>query len=250
MQLEFLFKPNQVRSSDQDTLVLPSRVVPLWFCRNRRARRYILRVQPDGSARVTVPRGGSLGEARSFAERHAAWVEKQLTKRQARPRLPSEWRPDSIILLRGEPTTIQPLPDGRGILIGDQSICADNLAVDLRPIVERHLWRLAAKELAVRTWELARAHQVLIRQVSVRNQRSRWGSCSHQGTISLNWRLVQTPDWVQDYIIIHELMHRREMNHSSRFWRHVERACPLWKEAEKWLKEHESLLERHRRGGL
>ena len=77
---------------------------------------------------------------------------------------------------------------------------------------------------------------VLGQQISVRNQRSRWGSCSAGGTISLNWRLVQTPDFVRDYIIYHELMHLKEMNHSNRFWTRVEEVCPHWRDAERWLK--------------
>ena len=78
--------------------------------------------------------------------------------------------------------------------------------------------------------------------MSVRNQRSRWGSCSAAGTISLNWRLIQTPDFVRDYIIYHELMHLREMNHSDRFWDHVEEVCPGWREAERWIKRNGSLV--------
>jgi predicted metal-dependent hydrolase len=78
--------------------------------------------------------------------------------------------------------------------------------------------------------------------VTVRNQRTRWGSCSRRGTISLNWRLIQTPPFVSDYIILHELMHLREMNHSPRFWRQVETVCPGYRTAEEWLKPHASLL--------
>jgi predicted metal-dependent hydrolase len=80
------------------------------------------------------------------------------------------------------------------------------------------------------------------RRVTVRNQRSRWGSCSRHGTISLNWRLIQTPTHVQDYIILHELCHLREMNHSARFWREVERVCPNSAAAERWLNQHSALL--------
>jgi predicted metal-dependent hydrolase len=78
--------------------------------------------------------------------------------------------------------------------------------------------------------------------VTVRNQRSRWGSCSAGGTVSLNWRLVQAPESVRDYIIYHELMHLREMNHSHRFWARVEEVCPGWRDAERWLKRNGSLL--------
>jgi len=90
--------------------------------------------------------------------------------------------------------------------------------------------------------ELAVCQQLDVRRVSVRNQRTRWGSCSRRGTISLNWRLLQAPPSVRDYIILHELMHLREMNHSPRFWRQVESVCPDFLQAERWLKQNSRLL--------
>ncbi len=97
-------------------------------------------------------------------------------------------------------------------------------------------------ELVPRTLELAQQHQLRVTRVTVRNQRSRWGSCSARGTISLNWRLIQTPLFVRDYIILHELMHLREMNHSARYWRCVEEVCPDYRTAEAWLKANHGLL--------
>ena len=97
-------------------------------------------------------------------------------------------------------------------------------------------------ELPARTWELAAETGGEVKIVTVRNQRSRWGSCSAGGVISLNWRLIQTPYLVRDYIIYHELMHLREMNHSDRFWARVEQAFPAWREAEHWIKQNGSLL--------
>ena len=79
-------------------------------------------------------------------------------------------------------------------------------------------------------------------RVTVRNQRTRWGSCSRRGTISLNWRLIQAPGFVRDYIILHELAHTLEMNHSDRFWRQVETLCPDYRNAERWLKQHKEVL--------
>lgn len=81
-----------------------------------------------------------------------------------------------------------------------------------------------------------------LRRVIVRSQKSRWGSCSRRGTISLNWRLVQTPVYVRDYIILHELAHLRVMNHSKRFWNEVARLCPDYQKAEAWLKRNSELL--------
>jgi len=107
---------------------------------------------------------------------------------------------------------------------------------DYRKLVFAHLRRLAEQELPPRTRELAQVHGIFINRVIVRAQKTRWGSCSARGTISLNWRLIQAPASVSDYLIIHELMHRREMNHSSRYWKQVENACPDYRQAELWLK--------------
>jgi predicted metal-dependent hydrolase len=74
--------------------------------------------------------------------------------------------------------------------------------------------------------------------VTVRNQRSRWGACSPSRAISLNWRLIQMPPSVSDYVIFHELMHLKQPNHSRRFWREVEKVCAWWREAERWLRKH------------
>ena len=104
------------------------------------------------------------------------------------------------------------------------------------------LWNLAVTELPPRVYEFAAAHHLTVGRVTVRNQRSRWGSCSRRGTISLNWKLIQTTPFVRDYIILHELMHLRQMNHSKKFWREVESVCPEYKAAEKWLKQHSPAL--------
>jgi hypothetical protein len=101
---------------------------------------------------------------------------------------------------------------------------------------------MARIELPARAWELAAVTGADLKRVTVRNQRSRWGSCSAAGTVSLNWRLIRTPEFVRDYIICHELMHLREMNHSNRFWTRVEEVCPGWREAERWIKRNGSLV--------
>jgi predicted metal-dependent hydrolase len=110
---------------------------------------------------------------------------------------------------------------------------------DTRPAVvhpdEPALRRRAAQELPPALLALAAAHGIAVTRVSIRNQRSRWGACSALGSITLNWRLVFVPAFVREYVMLHELMHRRELNHSRRFWRHVAAACPRYQEARKWL---------------
>lgn len=100
---------------------------------------------------------------------------------------------------------------------------------------EPALRRRALRELPPALQALAAAHGISVTRISVRNQRSRWGACSATGAITLNWRLILVPDFVREYVMLHELMHRRELNHSDRFWRHVRAVCPRHQEARRWL---------------
>ncbi|MSU25107.1 MAG: M48 family peptidase [Opitutus sp.] len=212
--------------------------------RSQRARRYRLTLRRDGTAVATIPARGSEREARRFVEQHRDWLERARERQRRRPRVAEVWTIGTRVLWRGELTEIRPAASGEKPQVG---LAADVFRVarfdgDLRPTLEAHLARRAKIELPARAWELAAVTGVEVTHVTVRNQRSRWGSCSANGTISLNWRLVQTPDFVRDYIIYHELMHLREMNHSARFWARVEEVCPGWREAERWIKRNGSLL--------
>ena len=178
----------------------------LLYVRHPRARRYLIRVTEDGTVRVTVPRWGSKREAEAFATREHAWIDKQLRRVEAeRERRTRE----------GEP----------GAANGEHA-GAEHCAVITR----------ARAELPPRLLELAAEHGVTVSRVSIRNQRWRWGSCSRSGHICLNWRLVTMPEMVRDYVLIHELMHRKRMDHSPKFWKLVAEACPAYKEARAWLR--------------
>ena len=161
------------------------------YVRHKRARRYILRVEPDGRVRVTIPRGGSRREAEAFAARHRQWIARQRAH-----------------------------------------VTAPAYSVD-----ERRAARTRARtELPPRLRELAAVLGLQVRKVSIRNQRARWGSCGRDGHICLNWRLVLMPDWVRDYVLIHELMHLRRLDHSPAYWRLVAAACPAYEQARRWLR--------------
>jgi predicted metal-dependent hydrolase len=172
------------------------------FIRHPRARRYVIRVRPDGSVRVTVPRSGSRRHAELFAEQQRPWIERQRAHVRELATLQPAYSPEAIKELR----------------------------------------RQAGRELPVQLLHLAEHHGLQVSRVSVRNQRSRWGSCSPSGHICLNWRLVLMPDTVRDYVLIHELMHLRRLDHSRHFWRLVAHACPDYQNARRWLREHRSLL--------
>jgi len=243
VQFDFLFRPTR-REATGDFLAIGSGQIPMVFIRNRRARRYVLRLRPDGVARVTVPRGGSQAEALRFAERNHPWLAQQVEKLASRPKARRAWLLGTEILLRGETVKIEAGTNGESGMVrfGLEMIRVFHIEGDLRTLIERHLRNLAAKEFPHRVFELAAPHRLPVKRVSVRNQRTRWGSCSRRGTISLNWRLIQAPPFVRDYLIFHELAHLREMNHSPRFWREVEKLCPEYRLAEKWLRENSKLL--------
>lgn len=222
----------------------PAATPELLFVRSARANSYRLTLRRDGVAMVTIPARGSEREARKFFDQHQDWLERARARQAKKPRAASVWTIGTHVLWRGEMHEIRIAAQGEKpqVCLAADVFRVASIEGDLRPTLEAHFARRAKIELPGRTWELAAQTGVDVKQVSVRNQRSRWGSCSAGGTISLNWRLVQTPDSVRDYIIFHELMHLREMNHSHRFWARVEEVCPWWRDAEKWLKRNGSLL--------
>src|SRR5438093_8254457 len=164
------------------------------FVRHPRARQYVISVRDDGSVRVTVPRWGSKRAAAIFAEQQHAWIEKQrrrVEEHRARP-------PES----------------------GARDVPREGSAE------ARALRARAKRELPPRLLELAAQHGLTVSRVSIRNQRWRWGSCNRDAHICLNWRLVTMPESVRDYVLIHELMHLKRLDHSPKFWTLVKEACP------------------------
>ena len=214
------------------------------FERSVRARRYRLTLRRDGVAVATIPATGSEREARRFVAAHREWLERARARQRQRPRAAEVWTIGTRVLWRGalEEVRVAVAGERPQVCLAADVFRVPRLEGDLRPTLEAHFIRRARIELPARTWELAALAGVEVREVSVRNQRARWGSCSATGGISLNWRLVQTPESVRDYIIHHELMHRREMNHSARFWARVEEVCPGWRDAEHWLHRNGSLV--------
>jgi predicted metal-dependent hydrolase len=215
----------------------PPDPLPVNFIRMRRARRYVLRVRPDGSLRVTIPRGGSRAEANRFLERQAAWIERQRARLRAAD-APPRWIDGAAMLLRGDHVVIRVVGSNghRVAHYGDRCARVPADAVDLRGAIEPDLRALAREELGPRLHQLAAEHGLTVTRFTIRNQRSRWGSCSRSGAIALNYRLVQMPAAVRDYVLLHELMHLKQPNHSRRFWRLVEQVCPEFRAAERWLK--------------
>jgi predicted metal-dependent hydrolase len=225
-----------------DELQLDSGTLTVRYVRHPRARRYRLLFRRDGTARCTLPRRGTLAEARRFVTANEAWLAERLRRHRANPVRTPALRPGGTVLLHGAETALEVEPGEPSATtrarLGEVQFELASTEGDLRPVVEAAVRRFAADFLAVRARELAAAKGLAerVRRISVRNQRTRWGSCSARGLICLNWRLIQTAPFVRDYVILHELAHLRHLNHSPRFWAEVARLCPDYLTAEAWLK--------------
>jgi predicted metal-dependent hydrolase len=174
---------------------------------------------------------GSRTEGVNFLNRNLTWLQKALLDWKIRraKRTPS-CEHGSRFLFRGEEVTLQVRPHGSQVYLsfGKEVIGPIPPEQNYRATIKAYLRKLATAELTARTLQLAAKHGIKVSRVTIRAQKTRWGSCSCKGAISLNWHLIKTPPFVTDY---------RQMNHSAKFWNEVERACPNYLLAEKWLKE-------------
>ncbi len=216
--------------------------------RHPRARRYTLRVRErDGSVTMTIPPRGSLRHAHSFAEKNAGWIAARVK------RIPSSvpFIDGAEIPLRGEAHRITHRPGERGPVWtepgGDEvnRLCVSGEAPHIARRVRDFLKREAKRDLTEATRKHAAALGVEIQKIGVRDTMSRWGSCSSDGALSYSWRLIFAPAFVLDYLAAHEVAHRRELNHSRRFWMIVDQLTPDRHRAEMWLKSHGNSLHRY-----
>jgi predicted metal-dependent hydrolase len=215
-----------------------SQIYSVRLRRHRRARRYTLRIHPtDREAILTMPPRGTLVEARDFAQLHGGWIAARLG------RLPkaAPFHAGTIVPLRGVPHRIVHRPGVRGTVwpetrdSGERILCVAGAAEHVERRVHDYMKREVRADLQEAVQSCARALGVKVKRLSIRDQSSRWGSCTSAGSLSFSWRLILAPPFVLDYLAAHEVAHLVEMNHSVRFWRVVARICPSMERARKWL---------------
>lgn len=220
--------------------------------RHRLARRYTLRIAaPTREVILTIPPRGTLKEAREFAQKHGGWIAARLG------RLPETVRfADGVrVPLRGLPHRIAHRAGARGTAWVEPSgaeeplLCVAGAAPHVGRRVGDFLRREAKRDLEAASRRFAAALGVTVKRVAVRDQASRWGSCSSTGVLSYSWRLILAPPFVLNYLAAHEVAHLAEMNHSAKFWRLVQRLCPDHQRAKVWLDVHGSDLHRYGSNG-
>ncbi|WP_375413669.1 M48 family metallopeptidase [uncultured Bradyrhizobium sp.] len=215
-----------------------SQIYSIRLRRHRRARRYTLRIHPsDREAILTMPPRGTLADAREFAHRHGAWIAARLG------RLPkaAPFIPGTIVPLRGVSHRIVHRAGERGTVwtetreSGERILCVAGGLEHIERRVGDYLKREARNDLQKAAQHYAAGLGVRVKRLSIRDQSSRWGSCTSAGSLSFSWRLILAPPYVLDYLAAHEVAHLVEMNHSPRFWRVVARICAHVERAKKWL---------------
>ena len=238
------------RPSEPQTIeiVFDRSVYPVRLRRHRQARRYTLRIQAaTREVILTIPPRGTLKEARDFAQKHGGWIAARLGRLpQAAP-----FADGVVVPLRGVPHRIAHRPGARGTVWietdadGERLLCVAGQAPHIDRRIGDFLRREAKRDLEAASLRFARELGLTVQRVTVRDQSSRWGSCSTTGVLSFSWRLILAPSHVLDYLAAHEVAHLIEMNHSAKFWRLVQRLCPGHERAKAWLDVHGADLHRY-----
>ncbi len=221
-----------------DSIQLFSPPITVYLSRSSRARRFSLRVSShDGQVRLTLPQNGSRRAALAFIKRQEGWLRQALDQRPAR--VVPEY--GGTCLFEGRPHLLVPT-SGRRISAGDGQIHIPGPAETLRPKLQAFLKTSARARLVQSSAAFADKVGATISATTLRDTRSRWGSCSSKGRLMFSWRLIMAPPEVLNYVAAHEVAHLVEMNHSPAFWEIVARLMPDFTQHRHWLRQNGALL--------
>lgn len=206
-----------------------------------------LRVKP-GVVELSCPRWTTQELIDRVLRDRADWIARQLGECA---RLPQVQKPvpeeGATWMFRGDPHALTIVPGNKqvhavnGVL--RVSVPTTNPPPGLVSALLDHFFKAEAlSHFRSRTQYFAEQIGVLPTEVRIRRYRARWGSCSAQGVVTYHWPIIQAPDWVSDYLIVHELAHLVHFDHSPAFWAVVESVMPQWRDARRWLKERGAVL--------
>ncbi|MFC1733456.1 M48 family metallopeptidase [candidate division KSB1 bacterium] len=229
--------------------------VPLVFRRSRRARRLRLQMNDKGKFTLVAPWLTSKRTINHFIDEHIRWIEKQIVKveKQKQLRPDFKYRDGDMFYYFGEPVTLIVRPfdrkrptvkihDDQMQIALNRDISKSNGMSAIKKTIEQFYKKKAEEVIHDRLQFFNEHYGFKYNRVTLRNQKSRWGSCSYRKNLNFNWRLIMAPIEVIDYVVVHELCHLKEMNHSARYWKLVSETTPNYKETRKWLRDNHYLL--------
>jgi len=218
--------------------------------RSLRAKHVRLEVRRETGLTVVVPYYYKIGQLPGLLKSKERWISSNLARCSQLKALSAEkeLRSGDTVPYLGRDLKLVKRENHSGV--GGVTLEGNTLAVS------NELFKNGVLELALEQWYRTEATKLIseridklssqmgisYKRIVIRGQKTRWGSCSHKKNLSFNWKLIMAPEPVVDYVIIHELTHLKEMNHSGRFWELVAQHCPRWREYKKWLKQHEADL--------
>ena len=237
-QLELPVASVRTDAPIRGTLLLAGSPIDYTLKRSRRRRATSFAIDERG-LRVAAPWSASQQRIEALLLEHAGWISRKLAQWEARRPPALTWETGSVLRIVGDPVQLVLCPaNGRTERQGDQLYVASDSpeASAVAKHVIAWLRAMAMSWFERRAADYAPALGVRMPLIRLSNARTRWGCCYPTGRVHLNWRLIQTPSELIDYVVVHELAHLREPNHSQRFWRHVAEVLPDYEQRRRALR--------------
>lgn len=201
-----------------------------------------LEISAEAQLIVRLPRLTSLGFAQKLIEEKRDWIQKKLkiAKQKNAQLIPRQFQEGEEFWFLGESFFLKIDADQKIPLIREGNLIkvASRYNLNLKEVLEGWYKREALKKIKERVHFYYAITGLKYNKIRITSAQRRWGSCSYQGNLNFNWRLIMAPEEVLDYVVVHEMVHLKEKNHASRFWKEVEKVLPQYKQQRKWLKEN------------
>jgi predicted metal-dependent hydrolase len=197
-------------------------------------------VRPDGSLIVRAPLRTAEKSIREFIETHAEWVvKKQAEALAALPAAPKQYIPGEMFMYLGNAYPLELVKGQKEPLLLEENFKLATSVQDNARLAFERWYRAQARQILTERVDLyANQYGFQYKRIGITSARTRWGSCSANGSLNFSWRLILAPLEAVDYVVVHELVHTVFHNHSKRFWKKVETIMPDYKERRKWLRKN------------
>lgn len=233
---------------EKSSILIDSREIQYFIRKSKRAKHLLLHIDCNAALEVVVPfrRKITLKQIEKFLLEKRCWILRNLQKAEEIARKASRRRNFLLFLGREVPIEIIESKRKRATAIPRTGKLIVKIPIGRKELVAKAIQRFykkhASKIITHLAEKKAREMNVSFSHISVRSQKTLWGSCSPRKVLSFNWRLIAAPQVVVEYIIVHELAHLKHRNHSKAFWRTVQKYCPEYKKHERWLRKNGDLI--------